>query len=113
MVTLATKWVENVANVRAPSGAQRNRQLQSSNTALAQFQETRQTLWRPQGAMRRARWLTAGRSGHLPDRPVTYHNPRDEGALHPSLPSRHSFVVAMDREGEETWIVDRLHLQPA
>ena len=53
-MTLSTRWVENVANVRAPSGAQRNRQPQSSNAALAEFQERRRTLWRLQGAMRRA-----------------------------------------------------------
>ena len=44
---------------------------------------------------------------------MAYHGPRDEGAPHPSRPSRHSFVVDVDREGEETWIVDPLHPQPA
>ena len=41
-----------------------------------------------------------------------YHNPCDEWPLRPSRPSRHSFVVPVDREGGETWIVDPLHLQP-
>ena len=113
VVTLSTRLVENVANVRAPLGAQRNRQLQSSAAALAEFRERRPTLWRLQGAMRRAGWLLAGRTGHLPNYPVAYHSPQDEGALHPSRPSRHSFVVGVDREGEETWIVDPLHSQPA
>ena len=112
-MTLSTRWVQNVANVRAPSGAQRNRQLQSLNAALAEFQERRRTVWRLQGAMRRAGWLPAGRTGHMPNYPVAYHSPRHEGALHPSRHSRHSFVVAVDREGEGTWIVDPLHLQPA
>ena len=54
VVRLSARWVENVANVRAPSGAQRNRQLQSSNTAVDNFRERRRTLWRLQGALRRA-----------------------------------------------------------
>ena len=33
--------------------------------------------------------------------------------LDPSRPSRHSHVVAVDREDEEAWIVDPLHQQPA
>ena len=66
-----------------------------------------------QGAMRRARWLPAGRSAHMPGFPVAYHSPHDEGPLLPSQPSRNSFVVAVDREGKETWIVDLLLLQPA
>ena len=112
-VTLATRWVNQVASVRAPLGAQRHRQLQSSNTALAEYEERRRSLHKLQGAMRRAHWLPTGRTGHLPDFPVAYHSARDEGLLRPSRPGRHSFVVAVDREGEETWIVDPLHLQPA
>ena len=112
-VTLATRWVDQVASVRAPSGAQRNRQLQSSNPALAECVERRRSLHKLQGAMRRAHWLPAGPTGHMPDFPVAYHNPRDEGPLRPSRPSPHSFVVAVDREGEETWIVDPLHLHGA
>ena len=65
------------------------------------------------GALRRAGWLPAGRAGRLPDYPQAYHSPRDEGALDPSRPNRHSYVVAVDREDEEAWIVDPLHLQPA
>ena len=64
-------------------------------------------------AMRRARSLRAGRRGSMPDFPVAYNSPRDEGPLLPSQPSRHSFLVAADREGEETWIVDPLLLQLA
>ena len=61
-----------------------------------------------------ARALAACRA-HRPHArfPVAYHSPRDEGPLRPFQPSRHSFVVVVDREGEETWIVDPLHLQPA
>ena len=55
----------------------------------------------------------AGRTGHMPDFPVAYHSRRDEGPPHPSHPSRHSFVVTTDRDGEETCIVDPLLLQPA
>ena len=113
VVRLSTRWVENVANVRAPSGAQRNRRLQSSNAALDDLRERRRTLGSLQGALRRAGWLPAGRAGRLPDYPQAYHSPRDEGALDPSRPSRHSYVVAVDREDEEAWIVDPLHLQPA
>ena len=66
-----------------------------------------------QGALKRAGWLPAGRAGRLPDLPQAYHSPRDEGALDPSRPSRHSYVVAVDREDEEAWIVDPLQVQPA
>ena len=111
--TLATKWVDQVAGVRAPSDTQRNRQLQTSNHALDMYVEQRRSLLKLQGAIRRARWLPARRFGHMPDFPVAYHSPRDEGPLLPSQPSRHSFVVAVDSEGEETWIVDPLLLQPA
>ena len=69
LARLSARWVENVANVRAPSGAQRNRQLQSSNTALDEFWEMRRTLQSRQGALRRAGWLPAGRAGQLPDYP--------------------------------------------
>ena len=41
------------------------------------------------------------------------HSPCDEGLLHLSRPSRHSFVVAVDSEREETWINDPLLQQPA
>ena len=112
-VMLATRWVDRAANVRVPSGAQRNRRLQSSNTALAKYVERRRSLQKQQGAMKRVHWRPAGRTGHMPDFPVAYHSPRDEGPLRPSRPGRHSFVVAVDREGEETWVVDPLHLQPA
>ena len=87
VVTLSTRSVENVANVRAPSGAQRNQRLQSSHATVAEFRDGRWTLWRLQGAMRRAGWLPSGRTGHLSNSPVAYHNPRDEGDLHPSRPS--------------------------
>ena len=110
VVTPAATWVEEVASVRAPSSVQRNRQLQSSHTALAECQERRQMLYKLEGAMRRAQWLPAGRTGHMPDFSVAYHSPRNERAFHPSQPSRHSFVVAVAREGEESWIVDPLHL---
>ena len=113
VVRLSARWVENVANVRAPSGVQRTRQLQSSNTALDELGKGGPTLWRLQGALRRPGWLRAGRAGRLPDYPQAYHSPRDEGALHPSRPSRNSFLVAVDREGKETCIVDPLHLQLA
>ena len=63
--------------------------------------------------MKRKAWLAAGRTGRMPDFPLAYHKPRDEGLLHPSQPSHHSFVVVVDREGEETWIVDPVLLQPA
>ena len=66
-----------------------------------------------QGALKRAGWLPAGHAGRLPDFPQAYHSPWDEGALDPSRPSRHSYVVAVDREDEEAWIVDPLHLRPA
>ena len=66
-----------------------------------------------QGAMRRAGWLPAARSGYLPDFQVAYHNARGEGPVLSSQPSRHSFIVGVDREGEETWIPDPLLLQPA
>ena len=36
---LSTRWVENATNVRAPSLAERNRQLHSSNAALAEFRK--------------------------------------------------------------------------
>ena len=49
----------------------------------------------------------------MPDFSLAHHNPRDEGPLCPSQPSHHSFVVVVDREGEETWIVDPLPLQLA
>ena len=111
--TLATKWVDQLAGVRAPSGVQRNRQLQTSTNALDAYVEQRRSLHKLQGAMMRARWLPAGRSGRMPNFPLAYHSPRDEGPLLPSKPIRHSFVVAVDREGEETWIVDPLLLQPA
>ena len=62
--------------------------------------------------MRRAQGLRAGRTGHMLDFPVAYNILRDERALQPSRPSGHSFVAAVDREGEERWIVDPLHLQP-
>ena len=113
VVRLSTRWVENVANVRAPSGAQRNRQLQSSNAALADLRERRRTQRSLQGALRRAARLPAGRAGRLPDYPQAYHSPRDEGVLDPSRRSRHSYVVDVDREDEVAWIVDPLHLQPA
>ena len=112
-VRLSARWVENVANVRAPSGAPRNRQLQSSNTALDDFRERGRTLRSLHGALRRAGWLLAGRAGRLLDYPQAYHSPRDEGALDPSRPNRHSYVVAVDREDEQTWIPDLLHLHPA
>ena len=41
VVRLSTRWVENVANVCTPSGAQRNRQLQSSKAALDDLRERR------------------------------------------------------------------------
>ena len=113
VVKLSERWVENVANVRAPSGAHRNRQLQTSNAPLDDLRERRQTVRCLQGALKRAGWLPAGRAGRLPDFPQAYHSPRDEGALDPSRLSRHSYVVAVDREDEEAWIVDPLHLQPA
>ena len=100
VVRLSARWVENVANFRAPSSAQRNRQLQSSNTAPDKFWERRRTPRSLQGAPRRAGWVPAGQ---LPDYPQAYHSPRDEGALDPSRPSRHSYVVAVEREDEETW----------
>ena len=113
VVTLATRWVDQVATVRVPSGAQRNTQVQSFNTALAEFQERRRLLYKLQGAIRCPHWLPAGRTGHMPDFPVANHSPRHEGALHPSRLSRHSFAVAMDWEGQKTWILHLLHLQPA
>ena len=113
VVKLSERWVENVANVRGPSGVQRNRQLQKSNAALDDLRERRQTVRSLHGALKRAGWLPAGRAGRLPDFPQAYHSPRDEGALNPSRSSRHSYVVAVDREDEEAWIVDPLHLQPA
>ena len=113
VVKLSERWVENVANVRAPSGARRNRQLQTSNAALDDLRERRQTVRSLQGALKRAGWLPARRAGRVPDFPQAYHSLRDEGALDPSCPSRHSYVVAVDREDAEAWIVDPLHLQPA
>ena len=112
-VALATRWVHRVAGVSAPSGTQRNKHLQTSNNAMDEYVEQRRSLHKLQGAMRRAGSLPTGRSGHMPDFSVAYHSPRDEGRLIPSQPSRHSFVVAVDQEGEETWIVDPLLLQPA
>ena len=44
VVKLPERWVETVANVRASSGAQRNRQLQNSNAALDDLREKRQTV---------------------------------------------------------------------
>ena len=113
VVKLSERWVENVANVRAPSGAQRNRQLQNSNAALDDLRERRQTMRSLHGALKRAGWLSAGRAGRLPDFLQAYHSPRDAGALDPSRPSRRSYVVAVDQEDEEAWIVDPFHLQPA
>ena len=75
MVKLSERWVENVAKVRAPSGAQRNPHLQNSNAALDDLRERRQTVL--QGALKRAGWLPAGRAGRLPDFPQAYHSPRD------------------------------------
>ena len=113
VVRLSTRWVENVANVRAPSGAQREGQLRNSNTALDELRERRRTLRSLHGALRRAGMLPAGPVGRMPEYPQAYHSPRDEGALDPTRPSRHSYVVAVDREDEEAWIVDPLHLQSA
>ena len=48
----------------------------------------------------------------MPDVPAACPSPCDEGPLHPSQPRCHSFVVPVDRKGEETWIVDPLLLQP-
>ena len=67
VVKLSERWVENVANVRAPSGVQGNRQLQNSNAALDDLRERRQTVRSLQGALKRAGWLPARRAGRLPD----------------------------------------------
>ena len=37
--TLGTRWTKQVSTVRAPSGAQRNRQIQTANTALKEYTE--------------------------------------------------------------------------
>ena len=87
VVRLSTRWVENVANVCAPSGAQRNRQLQSSNAAVADLRERRRTLRSLQGALRRAARLPAGRAGRLPD--IRKHTiaTGGKGALTPPAPA--------------------------
>ena len=96
-----------------PSSVARNRQPQGTNNALHDYIEQRKSLHTLQGAMKRAGWLPARRTGRMPGFLVAHHSRRDEGPLRPSQPSRHSFVVAVDRESEETWIVDPLLLQPA
>ena len=98
--------------VLAPSGIQRDMQLQSANNSLQNYTEQRESLHMLQGAMERAGWLSAGRIGRMADVLVAHHSRRDEGILRPSQHGRHSFVVAVEREGEETWIVDRLLLEP-
>ena len=100
--TLGTQWAEQVSAVRAPSGAQRNRQLQTANNAPQAYTEQRKSVHTLQGAMKRRAWLSAGPTGRMPDFPVPSHSPRDEGSLHSSQPSCHSFVVGVDLEGEET-----------
>ena len=112
-VTLAKRWVDQVAILHAPWGAQRHMQLHSSNTAPVEHVERRRSLHKLQGAMRRAHWLPARPTGHMPDLPVAYRSLGDEGPLRPSRPSRQLFEAVVDRQGEETWIVDPLHLQPA
>ena len=109
-VTLATRWVDHVGILHAPSGAHRRRLLQSSNTALAEYVERRRSLHKLQGAMRN--WLPAGRTGHMPHFPVAYHNLRNEWPPRRSHPSCHSFVVAVHREGEEELLGEALLVQP-
>ena len=62
--------------------------------------------------MERRGRLSLGPEAHLPPFPVAVHHPRDEGLLCPTQPSRHSFMVVVDGDGEEVWIVDPLCLQP-
>ena len=98
--------------VRAPSGVQHNRQVQTANNAVKDYTEQRKLLRLLRGAMKRAGRLPAGRTGRMLDFPVAHYSPRDEGPLRPSRRC-HSFVVAVDQEGDEAWIVDLLLLQPA
>ena len=95
--------------VCTPSGAQRNSKLQSANNAVQDYTEQRKWLHTLQGAMKHAVWLPVG---HMPDFPLVHHNPRDRGPLHLSRPSGHCFVVGLDPESEETWIVHPLLLPP-
>ena len=105
--------MERVSLVRVPSGAQRKRQLPTVNNALQAWTEQRKSLHTPQGAMKPVAWPPAERTSRMPDFPAAYHNPRDEGTLRPFQSSRPSFVVVVDWEGHERWIVDRLQLLSA
>ena len=52
-------------------------------------------------------------TGRLPNYPVVQQDAQDEGPPSPIEPGRHSFVVVVNRDGEEAWIVDPVCLQPA
>ena len=76
--------MEHLSLVRAPSGAQRSRQLQAAKNALQDYTEQRKLLHTLHVALKRAAWLRAGRTSRMPYFPVAYHITRDEGRLHRS-----------------------------
>ena len=109
---LGDKWKEHVFNVRAPLGAHRNKRFQTADTALREYNDQRAELLKFKNVMSRRGWLPSGRMGRLPNNPVALPSLRDEGPLTPTQLSCHSFVVAIDRDKTEVWIVDPLCLQP-
>ena len=60
--TLGIRWVVQVSLVRASSGAQRNRQLQTANNALQDYTQQTKSLHTLRGAMKRATCLPACRA---------------------------------------------------
>ena len=96
--TLGTRWVEQVSAVRNLSGAYRDTPLHSANNALHAYTEQRRSLHTLQGAMKRVSCLPARRTNRVPVFQAVHHNRGDEGRVHPSVPSSHSFMVAVEWE---------------